>query len=379
MQRGVFSMAKVDFLYLSEPDMVKAGVLNSGHCVDTIEEVFRLLSRGDYLMGGAKENSHGVMLWFPEEKRFNIPVAGPDRRFMAMIAYLGGRFHVCGEKWYGSNVENPKLRGLPRSILMVMLNDPVTSEPLALMSANLISAMRTGAVPGVAARHLAKKDATIAGIIGAGVISKASLLAINAGCPEIKIAWIYDLYEDKSRQFVDEMAKHGLTVHVARSVEECVRNADVIAVATSGKNAVRIEESWLKEGALLETSGVIDVSDDFYLSNKIIVDNWKMHQEWREDGLASSKGIVSLETWAPTHQIIKLQLDGKLDEEKDITNLGDVVDNKRPGRTSETQKIFFLAGGMPVHDVAWGHEIYKNALANGIGVKLNLWDEPHWL
>lgn len=369
---------KVDFLYLSEPDMIKAGVLDSKKCVDTIEEVFRLLSRGDYLMGGPKENSHGVMLWFPEEKRFNMPVAGPDRRFMAMVAYLGGRFNVCGEKWYGSNVENPKLRHLPRSILMIVLNDPETSEPLAFISGNLVSAMRTGAVPGVAARHLAKSDAKTAGIFGAGVISRASLLSINAGRPDIKTAWVYDIFEEKSRAFSEEMKEYGITVNVAASPEECVRNADVISVATSGKNAVRIENEWLKDGALLETSGVVDVCDDFCLSNKIIVDNWKMHQEWREDGLASAEGLQSLVSWAPTHQIIRLQVAGKLDEEKDITNLGDVVEKKRAGRTDDKEKIFFLAGGMPVHDVAWGYDVYKQALTEGIGVSLNLWNSPHW-
>ena len=369
---------KVDFLYLSEPDMIKAGVLDSKRCVDTIEEVFRLLSRGDYLMGGPKENSHGVMLWFPEHPRFNMPVAGPDRRFMAMIAYLGGRFNVCGEKWYGSNVENPKLRNLPRSILMIMLNDPVTSEPLSLMSGNLVSAMRTGAVPGVAARHLAKSDAETAGIFGAGVISRASLLAINAGRPSIKTAWVYDIIEEKSKAFAEEMKEYGITVYIASSPEECVRNADVIVVATSGKNAVRIEESWMKDGALLATSGVVDVSDEFCLNHKIVVDNWKMHQEWREDGLASKEGLASLSTWAGTHQIIRLQVEGKIDEEKDIANLGDIVEGKTAGRTDDKEKIFFLAGGMPVHDVAWGFDVYSNAKANNVGTMLNLWDKPHW-
>lgn len=371
-------MSKVDFLYLSEPDMIKAGVLDSKACVDTIEEVFRLLSRGDYLMGGPKENSHGVMLWFPKEPRFEMPVAGPDRRFMAMIAYLGGKFKICGEKWYGSNVENPALRKLPRSILVVMINDPVTSAPLALMSGNLISAMRTGAVPGVAARHLARKDASVAGILGAGVISKASLLAINAGRPEIKTAWVYDLIEEKSDAFVKEMAEYGIAVHVAKSVEECVRNADVISVATSGKNAVRIEESWLRDGAIIEASGIVDVSDEFCLRNKIVVDNWKMHQEWREEGLATEEGISSLSTWAGSHQIIRLQLEGKLDENKDITDLGDIIEKKKSGRGSENEKILFIAGGMPVHDIAWGYEVYQRAKAQNIGVNLNLWEEPHW-
>lgn len=369
---------KVDFLYLSEPDMIKAGVLDSSKCVDTIEEVFRLLSRGDYLMGGPKENSHGEMLWFPEKKRFNMPVAGPDRRFMAMIAYLGGRFNICGEKWYGSNVENPKLRHLPRSILMIVLNDPESSQPLAFMSGNLVSAMRTGAVPGVATRHLAAPNAEVAGIFGAGVISRASLLAINAGRPSIKTAWVYDIIEEKSVAFAEEMKSYGITVNIAKTPEECVKNADVISVATSGKNAVHIEEEWLKDGALLTSSGVVDVTDEFCLNHKVVVDNWKMHQQWREDGHNSEGGIKSLSTWAPTHQVIRLQVEGRLDENKDITNLGDVVEGKAPGRTDDKEKILFLAGGMPVHDVAWGHDVYKNALANNIGVMLNLWDEPHW-
>ena len=67
---------------------------------------------------------------FPEHPAFpNMPRNGPDRRFMAMVAYLGGRFNITGEKWYGSNKENLG-KGLPRSILMCMLNDPDTGRPL---------------------------------------------------------------------------------------------------------------------------------------------------------------------------------------------------------------------------------------------------------
>ena len=89
----------VKFLYLSEPEMIEAGVLDMKQCVQVVDEVFHLLGEGNYLMGGPRENEHGLMIWFPDEKRFpNMPVNGPDRRFMAMIAYLGGRFDVCGEK-----------------------------------------------------------------------------------------------------------------------------------------------------------------------------------------------------------------------------------------------------------------------------------------
>ena len=104
---------RTEFLYLSEPDCIAAGVLDAKKCVDNAEEVFRLLAKGDYLMGGAGRNSHGLPLVFPSESPFpSMPLAGPDRRFVAMPAYLGGRFDVCGVKWYGSNAAN-KRRGLP--------------------------------------------------------------------------------------------------------------------------------------------------------------------------------------------------------------------------------------------------------------------------
>ena len=103
-----------------------------------------------------------------------MPVAGPDRRFMAMCSYLGGSYNMCGLNWYGSNVDNRE-KGLPRSILTLMLNDPDTGAPLALMSANLISSYRTAAVPAVGVRYLARKDVHTVGIIGPGVMNKTTL------------------------------------------------------------------------------------------------------------------------------------------------------------------------------------------------------------
>ena len=95
---------KTEFLYMSEPDTIAAGVLDARKCIDNAEEVFTLLAKGDYLMGGNNHNNHGMYIVFPKESEFpNMPVAGPDRRFVAMPAYLGGRFDICGQKWYGSN------------------------------------------------------------------------------------------------------------------------------------------------------------------------------------------------------------------------------------------------------------------------------------
>ena len=154
---------KIDFLYLSEDDMIAAGVKDMKSCVEAMEEMFKLMKVGDYRMGGANGNSHGSMVMFPEKSPFpEMPVDGPDRRFMAMPAYLGGKFDMAGMKWYGSNAAN-KEKGLPRSILMLILNDKDTGAPLAFMSANILSAYRTGAVPGVGFKYFAGEDAKTIG------------------------------------------------------------------------------------------------------------------------------------------------------------------------------------------------------------------------
>lgn len=80
---------RTTFLYLSEEDTIKAGVKDYKKCIDNAEEVFQLLSQGDYLMGGSNHNSHGMGLVFPKESPFpNMPLAGPDRRFVAMPLIL---------------------------------------------------------------------------------------------------------------------------------------------------------------------------------------------------------------------------------------------------------------------------------------------------
>jgi ornithine cyclodeaminase len=369
---------EVKFLYLSEPEMIEAGVLDMKECVKVIDEAFHLLGQGDYLMGGPRENEHGLMIWFPNEKRFpNMPVNGPDRRFMAMVAYLGGRFNVCGEKWYGSNIENPK-SGLPRSILTVMLNDAVTSEPLAIMSGNLISAMRTGSVPGVASKYLARKDSRICGVVGAGVISRACLMAIAEGTPSLEEALVYDIFPEKSTAFKEEMEKvTGLKVTPVESLEECIRKSDVISIATAGAKKADIPTEWLKEGALLTLTGTAELTEDCYLDNTVIADNWKMHQAWMTEGEEHPQGIESILSWAPSAPVIKLILDQKMKHE-DIRSLGDIACGKVPGRKDDKEKIVFITGGMPVEDVAWGYSVYQNALKKGIGQELKLWDEPHW-
>ena len=241
--------SKVEFLFLSQPEMIEAGVLDMAACVDTLDEAFAIMGAGDYLMGGPTQHHHGIMIHFPEEARGpRMPVKGPDRRFMAMVSYLGGDYHLCGTKWYGSNAENPK-RGLPRSILLVIINDPDTGAPIAIMDGNLISAMRTGGAVGLGARYLAPKDGSIAGVVAAGPISRTCLMALKVGMPGLKEARVYDLDQAKSAAFCKEMSEElGIDAHPVGSMAEAVIDCDAVSTAASGPVVPHFETEWFKRG-----------------------------------------------------------------------------------------------------------------------------------
>ena len=368
----------LEFLYLNEPDMIRAGVLDMKKCVQSMDDLFHLMGEGDYLMGSPSENHHGMMLWFPLEKRTEkMPVAGPDRRFMAMPAFVGGRFNVCGNKWYGSNIENQK-KGLPRSILTVMLNDVDTGAPLALLSANLLSSTRTGAVPGVAVRYLQKKDASILGIIGAGVISRSCLLAIKETMTALKEVRVYDLFTEKAERFAAEMgAELALDIRAVTDMKDAVAGCDVVSVAASGLAPVEIQDGWISSGALIIATGAAMFSKECYMRNHVVFDNWKMHKDWLDELRDEPERLLGVNAGHPSAKLLLMVAKGELDADHMIS-FGDVLANRDLARNSDDDVFIFLTGGMGVEDVAWGYDVYQEAVKQGIGQKLTLWDKPHW-
>ena len=366
----------IDFLYLSEPDTIAAGVTDAAKCVDVSEEVFKLLAQGDYLMGGSNHNSHGMGIIFPKETKFpNMPVAGPDRRFFAMPAYLGGRFDVCGNKWYGSNAANTS-KGLPRSILTVMLNDKDTGAPLCLMSANLLSAARTGAVPGVAARYLAKKDSKTAAIVGCGPINKSCFNNIMTQTPNIQKVYCFDLFEENAKRLADWANKtFGIEGVVTSDIEEALGNSDVITVAASRIKPLHIKNEWLKKGAAVLLSGPALGDEAFWTKNRIVLDHIGLHESYVEEAVTSGdkQNYYNNVIGGPIYKLVDT---GKLPPLKDLDSIGQIILGEKEGRKTSDETFVFVACGMAVFDVGWGYEIYQNALKNNIGQKLTLWDQP---
>lgn len=368
---------KTEFLYLSEEDTIKAGVLDATKCVDNAEEVFTLLAKGDYLMGGSNHNSHGMGIVFPKETPFpNMPVAGPDRRFVAMPAYLGGRFDVCGNKWYGSNAANPS-KGLPRSVLTVTLNNKDTGEPLAFMSANLLSAARTSAVPGVAARHLANKDAKTMTILGCGQINKACLRTLITQLPNLKDVYCYDIFEEAASKFAKyAKEKFNIDAHVELDLQKAVSPADVISVAASRLKPLKIENIWVKEGATVLINGPMLADDEFWLKNRIVLDNFRLHEAYVQEAIESGdkKSYYAGVIGGPVYTLID---EGKLPGLSIFTSMGDVILKDKKGRKDSKDIVVFIACGMATFDVGLAFDLWQTALKENIGQKLTLWDTSY--
>ncbi len=372
--------AKIDFIYLNEQDMIKAGVTDMPGCVATMEEMFILLKEGDFRMGGPESNSHGVMMTFPDESPFpNMPKNGPDRRFMAMPAYLGGRFDMVGMKWYGSNAENRK-KNLPRSVLMLTLNDKDTGAPVAYMSANILSAYRTGAVPGVGVKYFAKADAKVVGVVGPGVMCKtmlSSTMAVRPGIEKVKIKGRGQGSIDSFIAYAKENHPSIKEFEIVDSIEAAVRDCDIVHIGTSSPTGnvndyPYVNEKWIKPGAVLCCPAAARFDDDFVLNRaRNVADFRGLYEAWADEMPYPAYHTIPI----PAVHCMDLIHEKRMKREE-VIDLGDILVGNLPARTSEDEIIIYSVGGLPVEDVAWGTEVYRNALAKGIGTKLNLWDQP---
>ena len=332
-------------------------------------------------MGGENGNEHGIRVSFPVTSNIDgMPLHAPDYRFMAMPAYLGGRFRMFGIKTYGSHHTN-KEKGLPRSILMMSLMDIDTGAPIAYMSANILSAMRTAAVAGVGTRYLSKKEPKTLGIIGPGVMSTYTLNAIIETQPTITTVKVKGRGKASINKFISYVNSHYPRVESVvdcESIEQACQNSDIIYFGTTNASKFEdnphIEQNWVKKGALVISASSLLISTDFlaHPNVKLVADNYKMYEGWGSGNpLPTQKNVSTLLGMA----FFDAVSEGKIKKEE-IADIGGILTNNQSGRESEDQVIIYAVGGMPIEDVAWAYDCYKKACEKGIGTRLNLWETP---
>ena len=379
---------KIDFLYLNEKDMIEAGVLDAAGCIETMRDTMELFGKKDFLLGGPNADEHGLQMNFPQKSDIEgFPLDdGPDRRFMAMPAYLGGRFHIAGQKFYGSNSHNAAL-GLPRSILMVTLSDVDTGAPKAIMSANLLSAMRTGAMPAMAATYLANKDSEVLSLLGPGVINKCALMCYMEVLPNIKKIKIRGSSSKSKtalamKEFIEETYPQVEEIVICDSLEEACRDADVVseAMSVTKENMEEFKLEWFKKGATVFSMGsfLYRKYEDFK-NTTMVVDNYGMYQKYLNNFIARGPvdAFGNKREWVIMGiHFVHLVKTGQVQREQ-VINLCDIVNGKSEGRTSQDEIVMCSIGGMPLEDLSWGYDCYQRAMKKGLGTSLNLWDAPY--
>ena len=371
---------RIDFLYLNEPEMIEAGVTDLAGCIDVMEEALVLLADGDYMMAGERGDSHGAMISFPKDPQHEgMPQDDIDRRFMAMPAYLGGRFRATGVKWYGSNIENRK-SDMPRSIHLFVLNDTDTAAPKAVMSANLLSAYRTASVPNVGTKHLAVDNVETVGMIGPGVMSQTTLRGVLTQREGVKHVKIKGRSADSTQRAAEQIQRDNPqleSVTVVDTEKEAVENVEILitganASPNGSQDFPQVKGEWLSPGALVIAPGATHFDDDFLINTRKVVDYMGLYDEWHHEYTTQVAydqiGIIG-------SRMLKLQHDGHFPRE-DLQQMGDIAAGRIEGRKSDDEIIVYSVGGMPVEDVAWAHDIYNYAVENNIGTSLNLWDAP---
>lgn len=379
---------KIDFLYLNEEDMIKSGVLDAKRCIETMRDTLSLFGKKDFLLGGPKADEHGLQMNFPKKSDIeNFPLDdGPDRRFMAMPAYLGGRFHIAGQKYYGSNSHNSKIN-LPRSILMVTLSDVDTGAPKAIMSANLLSAMRTGAMPAMAATYLANKDSEVLSLIGPGVINKCALMCYMEVLPNIKTVKLRGSSKTSKtaldmKNFILENYPNVKEIIICDSLREACEDADVVseAMSVSAENLEEFKLEWFKKGATVFSMGsfLYRKYEDF-TKTKMVVDNYGMYEKYLSNFIARGPvdELGNKREWVIMGiHFVHLVKSGVVSRDK-VINICDIVNGISKGRENKDEIVMCSIGGMPLEDLSWGYDCYQKALELGIGTTLNLWDEPY--
>ena len=327
-------------LYLSRADVAAATGDGSALFVDAVTEAFALHARREIV-----QPLKPYLRW-----RAGGHIAD---RIIAMPAYVGGEQPMAGLKWIGSKHDNPVGAGLERASALIVLNDPDTHYPVAVMEGALISAARTAAVTAVAARHLAQSGFKTLTCVGCGPIGASHVCTLLEHFPSVAVVWLYDLKESAAVALTERVAATypKVDVRIASDAESAVRAGDVVVTATVADQPW-LPAAWLRPGSLLSNVSIMDAAKDVFLSaDKVVVDDWDQ---------CNREGKV-------LHQ---LTTEGSFSRERLHAELGEVVIGDRPGRENDDEVILLNPMGMAVIDVACAKAIYYRARQAKIGTWL---------
>lgn len=342
-------LSGAEFLFLDQRAVLAAGVLDMPAAMEAVGVAFSLYEQG------MCRQPHKVVL-----RNGDSADSEQYGRYNSLYAMIGDPPYAVGTKWIGSFPLNRDL-GLPRASALLILNSPETGFPIAVMDGTIISAIRTGAVTALGARHLAPRNTKKIGIVGAGVQARAQILGLMTALPSVREIAVYNRTREHAEALADECrSRWNAPAVVADSIRSALDDADVALTLTTAVEPL-IKAEYVKPGALtIQISGHECDFDVVSQCSKIVVDDWDVLKH---------RGIM-------TPAIMHAQ--GLLKDEAIHASLGQLLLGRKPGRENDFERIHFAHMGMGIADIALGYSVYRRARRDGLGQTLALWDEPLW-
>lgn len=311
-------------LFLSDDDVSR--VLTMGEAIDAVEAAFVEFANGSVKMPPRST----IML-----DRYGGSVS-------LMPSYLE-ETAALATKIISIYPGNPE-RGLPTTAAWIVVNDPETGAIEALLEGTYLTAVRTGAVTGVAARYLAPEDSSVAAVIGCGVQGRTQAWAVAEAC-QLETMRVFDLSEASMRRFADEMGPRlGVEIVPAKSGADAVRDADIVVTATTSSKPV-VHREWLGDRVHISAVGSFypdyrELDTDTVREAKVVVDS-------REAVLEEAGDLL-----IPISE-------GAITEDHIYAELGDLVLDRKEGRTKEDRLTVFKSVGLAIQDSSVANLVLK--------------------
>lgn len=311
--------------------------------IEAMREAFAALAdgRAEVPIRLSLETRHGVTLFMPAHLQMRSEDDG------------GGEGEIAGAKVVSVNPGNAA-SGLPVIHAVVLALDPVTGRALALMDGTWLTALRTGAVGGLAADLMARRDAKVVALFGAGVQARTQLEAVRC-VREVTEVRIVSRSGQGSDALVSEL--EGIEAHRVDDADAAIAGADIVIAATSSSVPVfdgsKIEPGTHVTGVGSFTTEMREVDTELVRRARVIVDQ-------REAILEEAGDIVG-----PIR-------DGDVEASVMVGEIGDVVLGRVAGRTSPEDITFFKSVGNAVQDVSVAARVLARAERDGLGVLVEM-------
>ena len=248
------------------------------------------------------------------------------------------------------HTRNPIDHGLPTLIATVVLVSPETGEPVCIMDGTYITGMRTGAVSGVATKFLARKDARVLGIVGAGFQGPFQLDAVRHSMQAREVL-VTDLVREKAESLAARARESGLNARACETVEEVVRGCDVLVTATPSDRPI-VKDEWVHEGMHINCVGTYakgkqEIEGTILKRAQVVVDDWEQ---------ASHAGEINV----PVSR-------GEFDRSGVYAELPEIAAGLKPGRTDDSAITVFDTTGLAIQDVVTAWKAFEVAEERNLG------------